>query len=43
MPSPAVDPVPARRFALSADLWAVALSLLLALLVKLGAIKSVAW
>ena len=34
---------PARKFALSLDLWAVVLSLALALLVRTGVIKTVAW
>jgi hypothetical protein len=34
---------PARRFTLSLDVWAVLLSLVLALLVRVGVIRSVAW
>ena len=34
---------PTRRFALSLDTWAVLLSLALALLVRSGIIKTVAW
>ncbi len=33
----------AKRFSLSLDSWAVVLSLALALLVRLGVIKTVAW
>ena len=36
-------PVPARKFTLSLDVWAVLLSLALALLVRIGVIKTVAW
>jgi hypothetical protein len=32
-----------RRFSLSLDVWAVVLSLVLALLVRTGVIKTVAW
>ncbi len=32
-----------RKFSLSADTWAVVFSLLLALLVRVGVIKTVAW
>ena len=34
---------PHKKFSLSLDIWAVALSLALALLVKSGVIKSVPW
>jgi hypothetical protein len=34
---------PARKFSLSLDVWAVVLSLTLALLVRVGVIKSVGW
>jgi hypothetical protein len=34
---------PARKFSLSLDVWAVVLSLALALLVRVGVIKSVGW
>jgi hypothetical protein len=33
----------AKKFSLSLDVWAVVLSLALALLVRVGAIKTVAW
>ena len=36
-------PIPARKFALSLDVWAVLLSLALALLVRTGVIQSVPW
>ncbi len=36
-------PPPARRFTLSLDVWAVLLSFALALLVRTGVIKTVAW
>jgi hypothetical protein len=39
-PSPSASP---RKFSLSLDVWAVVLSLALALLVRVGVIKSVAW
>jgi hypothetical protein len=32
-----------RRFSLSLDVWAVVLSLALALLVRIGLIKTVSW
>ena len=35
--------VPARKFSLSLDVWAVILSLGLALLVRTGVIHSVTW
>lgn len=35
--------IPARKFSLSLDLWAVVLSLALALLVRTGVIKTVGW
>ena len=35
--------VPTRRFSLSLDVWAVILSLALALLVRTNLIKTVAW
>jgi hypothetical protein len=34
---------PAKRFSLSLDVWAVLLSFALALLVRIGWIKSVSW
>ena len=34
---------PVKKFSLSLDVWAVVLSLALALLVRVGLIKSVAW
>jgi hypothetical protein len=34
---------PARKFSLSLDVWAVVLSFALALLVRVGLIKTVAW
>ncbi len=34
---------PARKFSLSLDVWAVLLSFALALLVRVGVIKSVGW
>jgi hypothetical protein len=34
---------PAKRFSLSLDVWAVLLSFALALLVRIGLIKSVSW
>lgn len=34
---------PMRRFSLSLDVWAVLLCLLIALLVRFGVIKTVAW
>ncbi len=34
---------PARKFSLSLDVWAVVLSLTLALLVRVGVIKLVGW
>jgi hypothetical protein len=34
---------PAKRFSLSLDVWAVVLSFALALLVRLGVIKTVSW
>lgn len=34
---------PAKRFSLSPDVWAVLLSFALALLVRIGLIKSVSW
>jgi hypothetical protein len=36
-------PVSSRKFSLSLDVWAVILSLALALLVRTGAIKTVPW
>ncbi len=38
-------PVPAekKKFSLSPDVWAVVLSLALALLVRVGILKTVAW
>ena len=36
-------PAPAKKFALSLDSWAVLLSIALALLVRIGVIKTVAW
>ncbi len=36
-------PAPAKKFALSLDVWAVVLSLALALLVRTGVIKTVPW
>ena len=36
-------PVSFKKFSLSLDIWAVLLSLVLALLVRVGFIKSVAW
>ncbi len=36
-------PEPAKKFTLSLDVWAVLLSLALALLVRTGVIKTVAW
>jgi hypothetical protein len=36
-------PTPARKFSLSLDVWAVLLSLALALLVRTNLIKTVAW
>ena len=35
--------IPAKKFSLSLDVWAVVLSLALALLVRIGLIKSVIW
>ena len=35
--------VPAKKFSLSLDVWAVIFSLSLALLVRLGIIPSVSW
>jgi hypothetical protein len=35
--------LPTKKFSLSADLWAVAFSLFLALLVRTGVIKTVIW
>jgi hypothetical protein len=40
---PAPSQVSHRRFTLSLDLWAVLLALVLALLVRVGIIQSVAW
>jgi hypothetical protein len=34
---------PARKFSLSLDVWAVLLSFAMALLVRVGVIKSVGW
>ena len=34
---------PSRKFVLSLDVWAVVLSLALAILVRTGIIKTVAW
>ena len=36
-------PSSVRKFSLSLDVWAVILSIALALLVRVGVIKSVAW
>ncbi len=36
-------PPPAKKFALSLDVWAVLLSLALALLVRTGILRSVPW
>ncbi len=36
-------PAPSRKFSLSLDVWAVLLSVVLALLVVSGVIKSVSW
>ena len=42
MPTPTLSS-PSRKFTLSLDVWAVVLSLGLALLVRSGIIKSVSW
>ena len=36
-------PAPVKRFSLSLDVWAVLLSIVLALLVVTGVIKNVSW